>query len=302
MREKKLQVFVSSTFTDLKQERQAAVEAILSSGNIPAGMELFSAGDESQMTIIERWIDESDVYMLILGGRYGSIEPKSGKSYTHLEYLYAVEKNKPLFAVVLSEKAIDEKVKNDGKSVLENENNHLLKEFKELVTSKMVKFCDDAKDIKLAIHETLSDFNYNKELIGWIRGDNAVNSSLLAEEIARLTKENDDLRKESKNEILYNGLTYVELKNFLLKFEMQTDDDIKNYSNLFAYLKIYGDNFAGKNYRTLGDYKVMALLKYNILESELVEIATGFNMKVRNYFFTNDGHKFYLKTLLDKEN
>lgn len=52
MKDKKLQVFVSSTFTDLKEERQAAVEAILSSGNIPAGMELFSAGDESQMTVI----------------------------------------------------------------------------------------------------------------------------------------------------------------------------------------------------------------------------------------------------------
>jgi len=48
MREKKLQVFVSSTYTDLIEERQAAVEAILSSGNIPAGMELFAAGDESQ--------------------------------------------------------------------------------------------------------------------------------------------------------------------------------------------------------------------------------------------------------------
>jgi len=79
MKDKKLQVFVSSTFTDLKEERQAAVEAILSSGNIPAGMELFSAGDESQMTVIKRWIDESDIYLLILGGRYGSLEKNQVK-------------------------------------------------------------------------------------------------------------------------------------------------------------------------------------------------------------------------------
>lgn len=44
----RLQVFVSSTFTDLREERQAAVEAILSAGHIPAGMELFAAGDESK--------------------------------------------------------------------------------------------------------------------------------------------------------------------------------------------------------------------------------------------------------------
>ena len=70
---KKLQVFVSSTYSDLRDERQAAVEAILTAGHIPAGMELFAAGDQSQMEVIKRWIDESDVFLLILGGRYGSM-------------------------------------------------------------------------------------------------------------------------------------------------------------------------------------------------------------------------------------
>ena len=79
---KKLQIFVSSTYTDLKEERQAAVEAILKSGNIPAGMELFTAGNESQLETITRWIDDSDIYFLILGGRYGNIEPKTGKSFS----------------------------------------------------------------------------------------------------------------------------------------------------------------------------------------------------------------------------
>jgi hypothetical protein len=54
---KKLQVFVSSTYEDLKEERQAAVEAILSAGHIPAGMELFAAGDEPQMQVIRDWIE-----------------------------------------------------------------------------------------------------------------------------------------------------------------------------------------------------------------------------------------------------
>lgn len=79
---RKLQVFVSSTYSDLIDERQAAVAAILKAGHIPAGMELFTAGDKSQMKTIERWIDESDVFMLILGGRYGSIEPTTNLSYT----------------------------------------------------------------------------------------------------------------------------------------------------------------------------------------------------------------------------
>ena len=64
---KKLQVFVSSTFIDMKDERQAAVEAILQAGHIPAGMELFTAGNKSQWEVIKRWIKESDAFMLVLG-------------------------------------------------------------------------------------------------------------------------------------------------------------------------------------------------------------------------------------------
>src|ERR1700682_4809541 len=95
-------------------ERQAAVEAILRSGHIPAGMELFAAGDESQLETIRRWIDDSDVFMLILGGRYGSIESKSGKSYIELEYEYALNAKKPLFAAVISDAYLETKVKAAG--------------------------------------------------------------------------------------------------------------------------------------------------------------------------------------------
>jgi hypothetical protein len=100
---KKLQVFVSSTYKDLLEERQAAVDAILTAGHIPAGMELFTSGDETQLKIIHRWIEESDVFLLILGGRYGSIETLTGKSYVQLEYEYAQKKSKKYFAAVITE-------------------------------------------------------------------------------------------------------------------------------------------------------------------------------------------------------
>ena len=73
-----------SAYEDLKEKRQAAVEAILTAGHIPAGMELLTSGDESQMTVIKEWIDESDVYLLILGGRYGSVEPKTSRAIPNL--------------------------------------------------------------------------------------------------------------------------------------------------------------------------------------------------------------------------
>ena len=169
---KKLQVFVSSTYTDLIEERQAAVQAILDAGHIPAGMELFKAGNESQLKTIYKWIDESDVYMLILGGRYGSVESKSGKSYTQLEYEYAISKDIPVFAVVLSQLFLTSKINSLGlEKTMEQDNPDNHKSFKSLVMSKIIREVDDCKDIKIAIHTTLNEFMNEYDLIGWTRGN-----------------------------------------------------------------------------------------------------------------------------------
>jgi hypothetical protein len=213
---KKLQVFVSSTYEDLRDERQAAVEAILTAGHIPAGMELFTAGDQSQMDVIRRWIDESDVFLLILGGRYGSVEPTTGKSYVHLEYEYAIERGKPLFAVVVNDAALEERVKTAGTAVIEIKNSAQLQEFRQVVLSRLVRFWSDVRDIKLAVHETMSEFGRRSDLTGWVPGDQVVSTGLLAEEIARLTKENQDLRERLKESpVLYTGLTFGKLRQLM---------------------------------------------------------------------------------------
>lgn len=237
---KRLQVFVSSTYTDLIQERQAAVEAILVAGHVPAGMELFTSGDESQMEVINQWIDESDVYLLILGGRYGSIEPKTGKSYTHLEYEYAASKNKPLFACVINEGALEAKVKTVGSSVIETSEPQKLRDFKGLILTKMVKFWDDQKDIKIAVGETLSHFARREDMIGWVRASTQADMPALADEIARLSKENALLRSQAndKNLIsLIHGLTFDEIENLLesqniLKFFLEKS---REFASAFGF-------------------------------------------------------------------
>lgn len=169
---KKLQVFVSSTYTDLIEERQAAVEAILDAGHIPAGMELFHAGNDSQLQTIYKWIDESDVYMLILGGRYGSIEPKSGKSYTQLEYEYALSKNIPVFAVVLSQSYLTNKINTLGlNNVIEQSAPEKYQSFKSLVMSKIVRIANDCKDISLCAITTLYSFLDSYAFTGWVKSD-----------------------------------------------------------------------------------------------------------------------------------
>lgn len=156
---KKLQVFVSSTYTDLIEERQAAVEAILDAGHIPAGMELFKAGNDSQLKTIYKWIDESDVYMLILGGRYGSIEPETGKSYTQLEYEYAFSKNIPIFAVVLSQSFLTNKINSLGLSkIMEQDTPNKYQTFKTLIMSKIIREVDLCLNTRLINTLNLSTF------------------------------------------------------------------------------------------------------------------------------------------------
>jgi Domain of unknown function (DUF4062) len=190
---RKLQVFVSSTFSDLRLERQAAVEAILKAGHIPAGMELFTAGDKSQMKTIERWIDESDVYMLILGGRYGSIEPTTNISYTELEYDYARAQGKPSFSVVIEEAALEEKVKSKGTDFMEKDNRKELAQFRAKVLSNISSFFNDLKDIKLCVHESLSDLATNSDLKGWVAAGEVEDTKLIVDELKKVKDENDAL-------------------------------------------------------------------------------------------------------------
>lgn len=193
---RKLQVFISSTYLDLIDERQAAVSAILKAGHIPAGMELFTAGDRSQLDTINSWIDESDVYMLILGGRYGAVEATSNVSYTELEYDYALSQNKPMFAVVIKDEALEKKIRAHGTSFSEKENPKELKLFRTKVLSRISSFFEDAKDIKLCVHETLADYSNNRELSGWVSGSEIVDSKPLMEEINKLASENTELKEK----------------------------------------------------------------------------------------------------------
>src|ERR1051325_6170149 len=97
--DKRYQVFVSSTYEDLKEEREKVIQALLELDCIPSGMELFPAADEDQWTLIKKVIDDCDYYLVIVGGRYGSLS-STGISYTQMEYEYAVSQGKPTMGFI----------------------------------------------------------------------------------------------------------------------------------------------------------------------------------------------------------
>src|ERR1041385_5378657 len=100
--EKRYQVFVSSTYADLKDERRRVIQALMEMDCIPAGMELFPAADEERWNFIKKVIDDCDYYLLIIGGRYGSTTP-DGISYTEKEFDYAVSIGLKVVALIHGE-------------------------------------------------------------------------------------------------------------------------------------------------------------------------------------------------------
>lgn len=170
MKKTKFQVFVSSTYEDLKEEREAAVSAILNAGHIPAGMEVFQGG-KSTIGTIEKWIDDSDVFVLILGGKYGTYSEDIKMSFTQMEYEYAISQKKEVFAIVLSDKMLHKKAITMGDDkIYERKRKKDYLYFKNTVLKNVVHFVDSLDQVPSKI---LSQLNYlYKETdltqVGWV--------------------------------------------------------------------------------------------------------------------------------------
>jgi hypothetical protein len=98
--QKRYQVFVSSTFNDLQEERRMVFDAIIRKKCFPVGMESFPSLTRDSLGYIKEIIDESDFFLVLLGGRYGDSADENGVSFTELEYLYALEKSKPIIPLI----------------------------------------------------------------------------------------------------------------------------------------------------------------------------------------------------------
>jgi len=191
----KYQVFVSSTFTDLHEERQAVTWEVLKARHIPAGMENFPATDDRGWQVIQRTIDASDYYVLLVAGRYGSMDQQIGMSWTEREYRYAVEKKIPVLAFVRDGDSItSDKMERDesGRGRLEA----FKKSLRDAHLCAPWKQSDDlAKAVAAALHQAIADDEDNGNARpGWYRGTQLPSDGTM-DEFARLSSENQRLRE-----------------------------------------------------------------------------------------------------------
>lgn len=192
--QKKYQVFVSSTFKDLQEERQEVIKALLELDCFPASMEFFPSTDDDQWTLIKQIIDDCDYYLVIIGGRYGSLSVE-GISYTEKEYRYALDIGKPIIAFLHEDP--DSLPKN--KSELDAAAQEKLESFKKLVQQKMCKTWKNAHDLGGVVSRSFIRLQKSHPAIGWVKANLLPEQDSTAE-ILSLKREIDRLQQKLVNE------------------------------------------------------------------------------------------------------
>ena len=173
---KRYQVFVSSTYLDLREERQAVTSTLLESDAFPAGMELFPATDDYAWSLIQQVIDESDYYLLVIAGKYGSIDPQYGLSYTEMEYDYAVAQGKPVMAFL--HRNIGQ-LPRDRTETNPDADAKLVAFIEKVQKAKHVKFWDSSYGLAGAVALTFNKFIRSYPAVGWVKADAAASLDVL---------------------------------------------------------------------------------------------------------------------------
>jgi Domain of unknown function (DUF4062) len=190
MPEKRYQVFVSSTFRDLEDERQEVMHALLELDCMPSGMELFPAANESQWNLIKKVIDDCDYYILIVAGRYGSVAP-DGLSYTEMEYRYALDIGKPIISFLH---------RNPGQIVADKteqapEGKERLANFRALVEKRLCKHWESPAELGSVVSRSLIQLIKSEPGIGWVRANELPDKDATTE-LLRLRRQVEELQAE----------------------------------------------------------------------------------------------------------
>ncbi|MCA3444971.1 MAG: DUF4062 domain-containing protein [Rhodobacter sp.] len=173
----------------MKDERRAVQDTVISAGDFPVQMEYFPATDEAAFDLIKSLLDKCDYYILIIGGRYGSLD-SDGLSYTHKEFRYAVSKNIPVIVMLNGARG---KIPVERTEATDAGKKRLEEFIDEASNGRTRKTWVEIGDLQAGVLAALVHAKQTKPATGWMRGD-AVASADALEELAEVLRENAKYR------------------------------------------------------------------------------------------------------------
>lgn len=229
MHDKRYSIFISSTFEDLKAERQAVQDVVISAGDFPVQMESFPAADEDQFEFIKALIDKCDYYVLIVAGRYGA-PAENGLSYTEKEYRYAVSKGIPVLAMLHGDRGSIPANKSEDSA----EGKKRLAAFVAAVeTNRLRKTWITPDGLKLAVREALEHAKTTKPAVGWVRGD-VIASVEALEELNEVRKENAKFRNAIGSLEIELALPPIPAGDDPITIDLLPNPGRRGYSSLYG--------------------------------------------------------------------
>ena len=118
----RIAVFISSTSRDLTQYRDRVTQVVLRMGAYPIIMEAFNSTDRNVLQLCYDHLQEAQIFIGIYAHRYGyapgshlsytavdgTVQSGDGEtSITHLEYMWAHQRNLPMLLFVVSDSDVE---------------------------------------------------------------------------------------------------------------------------------------------------------------------------------------------------
>ena len=243
MGSKKYQVFLSSTYLDLKEERQKAIDILLKADCIPVGMEAFVATDDEQFSVIKRVIDLCDYYILIIGMKYGTVSPSTCLSYTEMEYQYAKEKKIPILVFAIDESAelSSDKTESDPDKIKKLETFR-----KKAMENRLASVWKTSDDLLGSIGVSIVKAMDEIKRPGWQRAADHEGEASLRQEIIKLQKENEKLRGQLSECINFREFDEVWLKHLITSIVHFSNRDLADYFSLLCNTSHFLDELMKK--------------------------------------------------------
>ena len=167
--------------------------ALLSMGMIPTGMELYPTEANNQWPMIQQVINECDYYVVLLGGRYGTLSPM-GLSYTHREYIYAATKRKPVIAFLHDQPELLD----GGSRETSRDGDVRFQDFRKLLQEKTVfRYWNSPKDLGQVVRKAMPQFIKQHPATGWVRAGQ-ISDLNQARELQEMRKRLEELEREKE--------------------------------------------------------------------------------------------------------
>lgn len=169
----KYKVFISSTYEDMKNERDIVFQTLLKNGYIVGGMELFTGDNIEKFEVIKRDIQDCDVFVLILGGRYGTICSETDKSFIEMEYDYAKSLGIPVGVIAIHKDFLDNKKKEAyaKHKTYYDEGTKNCQKFYQKVATRMITYYSNYTELNVNLIATVNRICSIHNVSGWIRCD-----------------------------------------------------------------------------------------------------------------------------------